>query len=132
MTEGEEGFLAGIFESHATIVVRRTRKGKAVCPKLQLCLSGLPPHLATWILEKCPGTRLHSNARHSRVLFVTPEDGAKFLAKAYGRLISLKEQAQVFFRYAKLQGRPGIRMSSEARREREELAEKIIAYRQGA
>lgn len=133
MSEGEAGFLAAILESHGRVVLRRHKNRKHNYPSIHLYLFGLTKPLLDWILEKCPGTKIHGNAQRNAVFFVTAEEASKAFVHAYPNLLpSMKTQAQVFFRWQKIQGRPGIRMTPEIRDQREDLARKILACRAGA
>lgn len=131
MTDGEAGFLAALFERHGRVVYEEKRVGKRAYPYFSVVLFRVPKHLAAWLLERVPGTKMSGSfVPYCTIKFVTPEDACRALVHAYDLLLSLKCPAQIYFRYAKIVGRQGKRLSKKQFAERQALAKELAACRQ--
>lgn len=132
MTDGEAGFLAALFERHGRVVYQTIRSGKKEYPYFSVVLFRVPAHLAAWLLERVAGTKMvESFSRYRTIKFVTPEDACRALVQAYDLLLKLKCPAQIFFRYSKLVGHQGKRLTKKQSAERMALAKELAACKQG-
>lgn len=66
------------------------------------------------------------------IKFVGAIEACNALVNAYPHLISLKTPAQIYFRYVKIAGRQGKRMTKKQVAERQALIEEMTAWKQGA
>lgn len=108
-------------------------RSKSIDPYFSVRLFSVPSHLAAWMLERVPGSRISGKLLPKvSVTFVRPDDACNALVHAYPYLLQLKEPAQIYFKFVKLIGRQGSRMTKKQRAEREALAERLAACRRGA
>lgn len=130
MTDGEAGFLAALIERHGRITGRTVKLGKNAYWYLNVYLSRVPKKLALWLIERCAGTQIEGEILpFCKIKFVRDADACNALVNAYPHLLSLKEPAQIFFRYVKTVGRQGSRLSKRQIAERNALAERLAACR---